>query len=133
MLLEGRYDRFLNDAYQQFIEDVSKGRKKAKDDVLKWAEGRIFSGREARSQQIVDDIGGREEAVAAIKIILKTDQDLPLLRAPRSIMEEIFGEAGVRFGFRNQAPNPLSLLRAPVLYLYPGGPGFGLDLVRALD
>jgi protease-4 len=133
------YDRFLNDAYQQFLEDVSKGRKKAKDDVLKWGEGRIYSGREARSQQIIDEIGGRGEAVAAIKIMLKTDQDLPLLRAPRSLLEELLSETGVRFasgaygvlpGQSDELAN--SLLQSPVLYLYPGGPGFSLKLIRAV-
>lgn len=135
------YDGFLNDAYQQFLEDVSKGRKKAKADVVKWGEGRIYSGREARSQQIIDAIGGREEAIAAIKIILKTDQDLPLLRAPRSMLEELFSEAGLSFGlggrsaYDARASDPARLrmlLQTPVLYLYPGGPGFALELLEGL-
>lgn len=129
------YDRLLNDSYQQFLEDVSKGRKKAKDDVSKWAEGRIFSGREARSQQMIDSIGGRDEAVAAIKILLKTDQELPLLRAPRSMLEELLGgmnSGGMGFGPAAQSPGMQTLLQSPVLYLYPGGPGFALDFTRAL-
>lgn len=132
------YNRLLNDSYQQFLEDVSKGRKKAKTDVIKWGEGRIFSGREARSQQIIDSIGGREEAIAAIKIILKTDQDLPLLRAPRSLLEEIFSETGVSFGGSGagiSGTDPARfrmLLQTPILYLYPGGPGFAMELLEGL-
>ena len=127
------YDRLLGDSYQQFLEDVSKGRKKAKDDVLKWGEGRIFSGREARSQQMIDEIGGREEAVTAIKILLKTDQDLPLLRAPKTLLEELFAETGLSFGGASgssEATRYRMLLQSPVLYLYPGGPGFALDLLN---
>ncbi len=127
------YDRLLGDSYQQFLEDVSKGRKKAKDDVAKWGEGRIFSGREARSQQMIDEIGGREEAVTAIKILLKTDQDLPLLRAPKTLLEELFAETGVSFGGASgstEATRYRMLLQSPVLYLYPGGPGFALDLLN---
>ena len=104
--------------------------------MSKWAEGRIFSGREARSQQMIDSIGGRDEAIAAIKILLKTDQDLPLLRTPRSLLEELMGgmnSGGMSFaGITESHPAQRNLLQSPVLYLYPGGPGFALEFTRAL-
>ncbi len=126
------YDDMIEAAYQQFLEDVSKGRKQGKDTVEKWAEGRVFSGKYAKSQQIIDDIGGRAEAVAAIKIMLKTNEDLPLLEPPRTFFEELFFSYDASFGSRGGGAGARyeDLLSAPVLYLYPDGAGMLLDLLE---
>ncbi|MCB1168119.1 MAG: S49 family peptidase, partial [Leptospiraceae bacterium] len=86
------YQDILDDAYRQFLADVAEGRKKSIKDVQQWAEGRIYSGRAAKAMQMIDDIGGEKEALAKLKIILKTDEDLPVYRVERSFMDRLFGQ-----------------------------------------
>ncbi|MBQ7617547.1 MAG: signal peptide peptidase SppA, partial [Desulfovibrio sp.] len=52
----------LQDLHQQFIEIIVKKTHKSEEEIKKIAEGRIFTGREALSLGLVDEIGGQEDA-----------------------------------------------------------------------
>jgi len=55
----------LDDVHGQFIDAVAKGRKLDRDEVARFADGRVFSGRQARDLKMVDALGGLEDAVLA--------------------------------------------------------------------
>ena len=61
----------LQNTYQEFITDVSKGRKLDLEVVRKLADGRIYTGRQAKENKLVDAIGTLDEAVADLKILSK--------------------------------------------------------------
>ncbi len=48
----------IQDIYQQFIERVAIGRNLDKDQVVKMAEGRVYTAREAKEAKLVDHLGG---------------------------------------------------------------------------
>lgn len=59
----------IDDAYQQFVEAVSQGRKKSPEVIKPLADGRIFTGRQAKAAGLVDELGSRQDAIdAAIKL-----------------------------------------------------------------
>jgi protease-4 len=53
----------LNDTHEQFIEDIATGRMISPDTVSAIADGRIFTGRQARQLGLVDSLGGLEDAL----------------------------------------------------------------------
>lgn len=53
----------VNDIFDQFVTAVSEGRKLKKEKVLELADGRIYTGRQALSVGLVDQLGGYEEAI----------------------------------------------------------------------
>ena len=55
----------LDDVYDQFVTAVAEGRGLDPQVVRGFAEGRIYSGRQAQGLKMVDDLGGLEEAIAA--------------------------------------------------------------------
>lgn len=56
--------KMVNDVYEQFLTDLAAGRKNMKpEDLRKLADGRIFTGAEAREVGLVDELGGFEEAL----------------------------------------------------------------------
>jgi len=55
----------LDDIYTQFVTAVAEGRKLDRDTVLRLADGRIYSGRQALALRMVDELGGLEDAVEA--------------------------------------------------------------------
>ena len=55
----------LDDVYDQFITAVADGRGLDTNDVRGFAEGRIYSGRQAQGLRMVDDLGGLEDAIEA--------------------------------------------------------------------
>jgi protease-4 len=55
----------LDDVHAQFIDAVAQGRKLDRAEVTKFADGRVFSGVQARDLKMVDALGSLEDAVNA--------------------------------------------------------------------
>jgi len=53
----------VDNLYDQFITKVSEGRKLKYDDVAQIAQGRVWSGLDAKSKGLVNEIGGLEDAI----------------------------------------------------------------------
>jgi protease-4 len=51
------------DVYDQFVEATAEARNLPKDSVLKFADGRIFTGRQAKELSFIDTLGSFEDAV----------------------------------------------------------------------
>lgn len=109
------YADLLDDSYRVFIADVSEGRKQSQKTVEEWADGKIYSGKKAKALQMIDDIGGEREALAAMKLLLKTDEDLPIYEPEPDFFEELFSSFPSN---RFQARMP-SLPASGLYYLYP--------------
>jgi protease-4 len=55
----------LDDVHGQFIGAVATGRKLPREEVVRFADGRVFSGTQAKELHMVDALGGLEDAVLA--------------------------------------------------------------------
>lgn len=55
----------IDDIYDQFVTAVSDGRNIPVENVKTLADGRIFTGRQAKAAGLVDDLGGMRDAVRA--------------------------------------------------------------------
>ncbi len=53
----------LDDIHGQFIRDVAEGRGKTVEEVRRWADGRIFTGRQAQELGLVDRLGNFQDAL----------------------------------------------------------------------
>jgi len=58
------FEGMLADVHLQFIEAVAAGRKLTVEEVKPLADGRVFSGRQAKEAKLVDELGGIEAAIA---------------------------------------------------------------------
>jgi protease-4 len=59
----------VDDTHLQFMEDIARGRGMPLDSIKKIADGRIFTGRQARNIGLVDTLGGYEEAADYLKSV----------------------------------------------------------------
>ncbi len=53
----------MDDVHRQFIEAVAEGRALEVSDVQALADGRIFTGRQAKDAKLVDELGDLEDAI----------------------------------------------------------------------
>ncbi len=53
----------LSDVHKQFIDAVAEGRGLSADEVKPYADGRVFTGRQAKEWKLVDSLGGFDAAV----------------------------------------------------------------------
>jgi protease IV len=108
----------LDDVYGQFVTAVAEHRGLDRKTVLAFADGRIYSGQQARALKMVDDLGGLDEAIeAAAKLAGIAGK--PRVIYPRhrfSLRDLLSGQLGLG-GAVGLLP-PLPSLRTP-LYLMP--------------
>src|SRR2546425_6395396 len=57
------FQGLIDDMYVQFVEAVGSGRKLDLQEVRSLADGRVFTGRDAKSRKLIDDIGNFQDAV----------------------------------------------------------------------
>ena len=53
----------VDDIYDQFIRTVSENRKIPLSKIIRLADGRVFTGRQAKELGLIDDLGGLQDAV----------------------------------------------------------------------
>jgi protease IV len=53
----------VDDIYDQFVRTVSENRKIPLSKIVQLADGRIFTGRQAKELRLIDDLGGLQDAV----------------------------------------------------------------------
>lgn len=63
----------LQSVYSQFLSDVAKGRRLDISEVKRIAEGRIYTGEQAKKLKLVDELGGFERAIAVAKAEAKIE------------------------------------------------------------
>ncbi|WP_423789751.1 signal peptide peptidase SppA [Leptospira perolatii] len=112
--------KMLSDTYEEFIEDVSKGRNQTVKFVQALAEGRIYSGHDAFRNKLVDDIGGRREALSELSKLCNYDGTLPLYEEEHNPLDRFFQLLQSKMnGFSSEKALLNELRRSPVLVLYP--------------
>ena len=83
--------RSVNRLYDVFISKVSESRKLQKNTVAAIAQGRVWSGNQARSIGLVDEIGGLQDAIqdAAKRANLGNDWQVQEFPKTRTLEEQI--------------------------------------------
>jgi protease-4 len=56
--------KLISDSYDWFVGLVADRRRLPRDQVLKLADGSIFTGRQAVANKLIDEVGGEREAIA---------------------------------------------------------------------
>ena len=103
--------RFVNKIYDQFLTKVSESRKLPKQKVAEIAQGRVWSGQQAKKLGLVDEIGGMDDAIKYAAKQAKLGEDWELSEYPevRSLEERILKTLGGEEDARQQkAQDPLT-------------------------
>jgi protease-4 len=87
----------LDDVHAQFVAAIADGRKLDRTEVVTMADGRIFSGAQAKANRMVDELGGFEDALngAASLAGLPSPPKLLLPRRRFSISEFLRNQVGI--------------------------------------
>lgn len=72
-------ETLIDEAYQQFVGVVARGRKMAPERVREVADGRIYTGKQAKDLGLVDRLGGQELALSRARA-LAASSDATLVR-----------------------------------------------------
>lgn len=73
---EAIWNALVDEAYQGFVDVIVAGRGMARDDVLRIADGRVYTGRQALALGLVDELGNLEDAIEGAKALAGLDEAL---------------------------------------------------------
>lgn len=92
----------VDDFYQTFVDTIAERRKLPREEVLKMADGRVFTGKQAMQLKLVDALGDEREALAwlekernisaglPVKELKVKQEDLPFLtHLTETLMQKI--------------------------------------------
>lgn len=81
----------IDDTYDQFVDAVAAGRGINKEDLLPIADGRVFTGRQAKKLGLVDDLGSMQDAIkiTADMAGIKGEPDIIQKKKKFSILERL--------------------------------------------
>lgn len=86
-----RIQGLVDHIYDQFLDKVAEGRNLKRDRVHEIAQGRVWSGLEAKRLGLVDEMGGLQEAIrwAAAKAKIENDYRVEAPDAPHTAVERL--------------------------------------------
>jgi protease-4 len=99
---EALLDELLTDVYRQFVEVVARERGMEVEAVHEFADGRLLTGRQAYSLDLVDRLGGYREAVALAGELAGIEGEPAVIKPRRrtislwEIAEELLGQAAAK-------------------------------------
>jgi protease-4 len=100
----------VEDIYETFVTHVSEGRKLEKDFVKSVGEGRVWSGTDARRLNLVDTLGGINDAIAIAAKMAKLDKYRTIALPEQKeflerLLEDINTEASVSIAKKSLGEN----------------------------
>jgi len=109
------FQSLIDNMHTQFIQAVAQGRHAKEDDIRSIANGKVWTGQQAYSMKLVDQIADFEAAVKDTAKAVGISGEPTLIRPPnerRSILDLIFGDVS------DYLPNREKLLEQEVGFYY---------------
>ena len=91
--------QMMLDTYEQFTSKAAEGRHMKLDRIKELAQGKVYSGRQAKELGLVDEVGTLHDALSAAKkaagISADDKVDLLILPEQKSFFEKMFGDSSM--------------------------------------
>jgi protease-4 len=83
----------IDNTFEQFLEVVSKERKMPKDSLMKYADGRVFTGLQAQEYGLIDSLGSFEDAIRITARLAGIEGEPKVIKEKKrfNIFEEFIG------------------------------------------
>jgi protease IV len=128
-----KVDEYMQGFYDQFVEKVAAARHTTPERIDAIAQGRVWTGRQAKELGLVDELGGLEAAIAVAKqrARIPADEEVELVVYPprRSFYEALAeGFAGMSRGgalaaaLTDREARAVAALTAPIRLFRSGEP-----------
>jgi protease-4 len=90
------FQSLINNMYNQFVATVASSRKMKDEDVRKLADGRVYTGQQAKADGLVDELGTYQDAIDAAARIAGIQGEPKILSPSKksfSLLDILLGES----------------------------------------
>ncbi|NVM05260.1 MAG: signal peptide peptidase SppA [Candidatus Helarchaeota archaeon] len=77
------FQKLIDDSFQQFVDVVHKERGIDKEELYKIADGRVFTGQQAKELNLVDELGNYEDAISLAIKMAGISEDAKIIKEKR--------------------------------------------------
>ena len=110
------WTKLLKETYHEFVSKAAAGRRMEYNQLEALAQGRVYTGRQAKKLGLIDEVGTLEDAVASAKSLagLKPDADIDIETLPKSknFFEQLFsGDGASASEFDSAMPEVMKTVR----------------------
>ena len=99
----------IDDSYDQFVTAVAEGRKMSKEDVKKLADGRIYTGRQASQNGLVDKLGNYQDALDEAGILAGIGKNPNTISGASESIDSFFSMMNSKFGGKNMLSEAMDM------------------------
>jgi len=115
------FTQLLKETYHEFVSKAAQGRKMDVSKMEELAQGRVYTGRQAKKLGLIDQIGTLEDAIAEAKkqagLKPGTEVEIEILPQPKSFFEQLFnGEVADTGEFTTAVPELVKTIRQAALW-----------------
>lgn len=99
---EAYFQALIDNMYGQFVADVARGRGLPEEEVRALADGRVYTGQEARDNRLIDEIGTYQDAIDAAARMAGISGPPKILKPVRkkfSVLDVVLGDAKAALPF----------------------------------
>lgn len=120
----GTVQAMMEDTYEQFLAHVAAGRGMERDAVHEIAQGRVWTGQDAKARGLVDEIGGLDAAIAEARTLADVgpEVDLEVYPGEPTIRDLITSFGQVQAGVSASGGLPVSWKLALTELMQVAGP-----------
>ncbi len=114
------FTTLLEDIYRQFVAKAAQGRKVSYEQLDQLAQGRVYTGRMAQANGLIDELGTLRDAIAAAKQAAGVPEgekvELQILPRPKTIFEQLLGGPSAAAQLQSIEPELIESLRMARLF-----------------
>ncbi len=122
-------EQMLGETYQRFLKIVAESRHMTVGDVDKIAQGRVWTGEQAKNNKLVDSLGGFDDALAEAKKLAKIppERTVGLVELPEKpgLLQKLLSSGFGSYTARSQAMRTLAPALAIIREALSGSGTFG--------
>ncbi len=108
----------VDNAYMQFVRAVSKGRKIPIKKIKKYADGRIFTGEQAKKIGLVDMLGDLHASIRIIGELTGLGKNPNIIRQQKSPIQQLIGMVEKKKNFAEAIFHMYEKSPVPIFYIY---------------
>jgi protease-4 len=94
----------IDDMYSQFLAAVAEGRNLDMEAVRKFSDGRVYTGRDAKSKKLIDEVGGLQDAIDLAAKLAKITGEPKLVSPPKerwTLLDLLMGDISSVLPFKS--------------------------------
>lgn len=107
----------IDDSYQQFVSRIVESRQLTEEEVVKLADGRIYTGNQAVENGLIDGIGGLDEAIHRAAQASEISDPTVIEYSQQGFLDVLFGASAPKFEPLATIDELIPLQKSGVYYL----------------